>query len=463
MSVRDALGATDTGTVELSSSAIGVRARSLPSRAGLIGITGMVATTLLVAVAAPNTDSLLPETVRPIPGSLAGPFRNAGLSLGTGSLIVVLALMFASYVMVVRAADRVPAGIVLTAIAAVYAFVLLAPPLLSTDVFNYQFYGRMVALYGANPYTAGPHALALDPLYQYLPSKWSYIPTAYGPLFTGLSSLLAPLSIAANVFAYKAIAACSGLATVVLVWHSARLRGIDPVKPVALVGLNPLVVVYGVGGGHNDLLMLLGVVAGIYLVLRGRQRSGGAIMVLAAAVKITAVLPLAFAFASGGGRRSRARGRDVLIGAGVATAVIAGLSFAWLGTGPLHLPATLAKAQSEGDWSSIPGFISTRLGLGDIGHIAGIVLFVAFVGVFCWLLRRVWRGELDWLDAAGWTAAALLLTASSLLPWYVAWLMPLAALATDRRLTRVAIAGSGVVLAIQMIGYIPHGTSVLGL
>ena len=33
--------------------------------------------------------------------------------------------------------------------------------------------------------------------------------------------------------------------------------GIDPVKAVALVGLNPLIVVYGVGGGHNDLLMLL--------------------------------------------------------------------------------------------------------------------------------------------------------------------------------------------------------------
>jgi hypothetical protein len=57
----------------------------------------------------------------------------------------------------------------------------------------------------------------------------------------------------------------------------------------------------------------------------------------------------------------------------------------------------------------------------------------------------------------------MLVTAGSLLPWYVAWLMPLAALATDRRLLRVAIVASGVIEALQLIGYVPHGTSLLGV
>ena len=65
-----------------------------------------------------------------------------------------------------------------------------------------------------------------------------------------------PLSIAASALAYKAIAALSSLAIVAIVWNAARLRGVDQVKAVALVGLNPLLVVYGVGGGHNDMLML---------------------------------------------------------------------------------------------------------------------------------------------------------------------------------------------------------------
>ena len=95
-----------------------------------------------------------------------------------------------------------------------------------------------------------------------------------------------------------------------------------------------------------------------------------------------------------------------------------------------------------------------------LGHVTGLVLAVTFVGVFAWLVRRVWRGQIDWIDGAGWTALALLLTASAMLPWYVAWLLPLAALATDRRLWRMAIMMTGVVLGIQMLGYIPHGVGI---
>ena len=45
---------------------------------------------------------------------------------------------------------------------------------------------------------------------------------------------------------------------------------------------------------------------------------------------------------------------------------------------------------------------------------------------------------MDWIDGAGWATVAMLVAASSLLPWYVAWLLPLAALASDRRLVRTA-------------------------
>ena len=119
--------------------------------------------------------------------------------------------------------------------------------------------------------------------------------------------------------------------------------------------------------------------------------------------------------------------------------------------------ATLQRVQSEGDWHSIPGFIGTRLGLGTAGSVTGIVLGAAFVAVVVWLLRRVWQGRLDWIAAAGWSAVALLVTASSLLPWYVAWLMPLAALGGDRRLWRSAIILSGIVQFIQLFGYLSHG------
>jgi hypothetical protein len=139
------------------------------------------------------------------------------------------------------------------------------------------------------------------------------------------------------------------------------------------------------------------------------------------------------------------------------------VSFAVFGGGVLHLAVTVQKSQSEGDWHSIPGFVSSRLGLGTAGHITGDVLAVVFIAVTAWLVRKVWRGELDWIAGAGWATVAMLATASSLLPWYVAWLMPLAALGLDRRLLRVSIVMTGVVMFIQLLGYIPHGTTFLNL
>ena len=456
MSVHGPLGAADPGAVQFRARTIGTRRSALRDRAGAVGIAGLLVTTLLIALAAANTDQLLPESVRPVPRWLAGPFGSTGLNLGSGGLIVVLVAMFGSYVLAAYAAERLSARTVLMCIAAMHALVLLAPPLLSTDVFSYQFYGRMAEVYGANPYLAGPHALALDPLFPYIGAKWSYTPTVYGPLFSAISYAFAPLSIAASALSYKAIAALSSIGTVALVWNAARLRGIDPVKAAALVGLNPLIVIYGVGGGHNDLLMMLIVVASIYLMLANRVRSASALTVTAAAIKLTGGLMLPFAIASGGARRAMSRRRDVLIGAGLAAATIAALSFALFGLGPTHLLGTIQKVQSEGDWHSIPGFIGTRIGLPTLAHVISWLLAVAFAAVFIWLLRRVWRGQLDWIDAAGWAAAALLLTASSLLPWYVVWLIPLAALASDRRLWRVAIVMTGVIQAIQLLGYIPH-------
>jgi hypothetical protein len=459
------LGVTQSGRFDLRAPTLEARARVPVSRIGLVGLAGMLATGLLVSISAASTEKLLPQTLSAgIAGiGLAGSFGTTGINLGSAGLTITIGLMFVSYVVTVGAARRLPPVLVLGSIAALYAFILLAPPLASTDVFSYQFYGRIGRLYGFNPYLAGPKALAGDPLYQYIGSKWIGTPTVYGPLFTGLSYLLAPLTFAASVFAYKAIAAVSSLAIVALVWNGARLRGVDQARAVALVGLNPLIIVYGIGGGHNDLLMLAPMVAGIVLLLQGRGRSGASSIVVAAAVKVTGGLILPFALADARGRMAGTRRRDLLIGAGVTAALLAVFTFVLFGTGPLHLPATIENVQSKGNWQSIPGFIAARLGFGSVGQPAALVLTAGLAAAVCWLLWRVWRGELDWIAAAGWAAVALLVTAASLLPWYIAWLMPLAALGRDRRLWQVSLLLTVVIGCFQVLAYIPHASSLPGL
>src|SRR5579875_2673574 len=203
--------------------------------------------------------------------------------------------MFIAYAVATRCSDRLSLRAVLACIAALNAVVLLAPPLLSTDVFSYQAYARLLTEYGANPYLVGPHAIALDPVYPFIGAKWINTPTVYGPVFTAASALLSPLSIASSVLVFKGVATVSSLGIVALVWHIARLRGVDPVKAVAIVGLNPLLVTYGVGGGHNDLLMLVVMVAAVWLILERRDRAGAVSLVLAAAIKLTGALVGPFA------------------------------------------------------------------------------------------------------------------------------------------------------------------------
>jgi alpha-1,6-mannosyltransferase len=416
---------------------------------GWCGLAGLLLGASVIVVSAGRTNWLLPASMRflgsvgALPGWLAGVFGHSGIDLELGGLIAVLSLMFASYAMAVRAADQLSPRAVLTAVASLNALVLLAPLLMSTDVFSYVAYGRIGALYGANPYFHGPNAIALDPAYAFIATRWAATPTVYGPLFTALSYLLAPLSLAWNVLAYKAIAAMSSLVIVVVVWMASRLRGFNPVRAVVIVGLNPVILVYGVGGGHNDLLMLAILLIGVYVQLRGNRRASGGLIVAATGVKLTAGLLLPFVVAHNargqGGRGLRA----LLTGVCVAAAVGGVLSFVVFGSGPIHLLSTLQKVQQGGGLNSVPGFLLTIVGLGRLSAAVGSVLTVVFGVCVLWLLRRVWTGQLDWITAAGWATAALIVTAGLLVPWYVAWLVPFAALSDDRRLWAAAVVLTG--------------------
>jgi alpha-1,6-mannosyltransferase len=468
MSVRGPLGATpQSAGVELGHApTLDSRAAraATSSRIALLAVLGLLGCGLLIAICAADTPTLLPLSIRPVPASLAGAFGSTGLNLHSGGAIAALVMMTVCYVVVASLASELSVRTVLMAIAALHAVVLLAPPLLSTDIFSYQAYARMGSLFGISPYVSGPHALGVnDPVFPYIGAKWSYIPSVYGPIFTMFSYLLAPLSIAASAVAYKSIAAVASLGIVALVFNAARLRGVDPVKAAALVGLNPLLVIYGVGGGHNDLLMLLAMVGAAYAILANRERIGGGLSVLAIGIKLTAGLMLPFAIAAGGPLRGAGRRRNLLVGAGVALALTASLTLALFGPGVIKLVSTVERSQREGDWHSIPGAFATRLGMVTTGHVVGFVLAGAFVGVTAWLVRRVWHGQTDWINGAGWATAAMLVAASSLLPWYVAWLLPFAALATDRRLFRAALLLTCLVQGVEVLGYIPHGVSLPGL
>src|SRR5436190_1071092 len=66
---------------------------------------------------------------------------------------------------------------------------ILTPPSLSTDLYHYSLFGRMIITRGLNPYVTTGNALAGEPLW--VLSDSHTIPTHYGPVFTALSVVAA--------------------------------------------------------------------------------------------------------------------------------------------------------------------------------------------------------------------------------------------------------------------------------
>src|SRR5256886_10588694 len=247
--------------------------------AGAASLLTILAGSLLIVVMAADRPSLLSPTTHTnfFPGWMAGPLGGMwpGLPRDTTALRYMftgaIVAMYGSYMVALRYAPRLPARWAIGAVVAAHVVFLLAPPLALTDVFNYINYGRMEVVHHLNPYTTipilEPHS---DPSYSL--SNWHQLLSPYGPLFTLLTFAVVPLGVAASFWALKAILAAASLGMILLVWRCARLLGRDPVKAIVLVGLNPVVLVWGLGGAHNDALMMFLIVLGFYLLLRMRPQ-----------------------------------------------------------------------------------------------------------------------------------------------------------------------------------------------
>ena len=400
-----------------------------PLRAALATAGGaalLTASVVLVLDAAAAPSFLVPGGVRSFPHWLAGPFTGLGERTtwtGFGWLLVVL---FGAWLAILAGVRSVSRRALVVAIVVVHVLFLLAPPLLSADIFGYVGMARLPAVHHLDPYVFGTGAVPSDPIRTYL--RWRDARSAYGPLFTALSELLVPLGIAGAVWTFKWIAFLASLATVAMVWRLAERRGIDPRFAAALVGLNPIVLVFEVGGGHNDALVVALTVAGIALIEGRRAVGGGAAFVVGAALKVTPGLLLPFAFA---GRPDRRPG--VVAGALLAGLAAAAVALAAFGSHAFAFLSTVPGAHGGVATHSVPNELALRLtgaGLSPTARTAASVLAAAAIAVALW---RAWRGA-DWITCAGWATLALLLGTAWLLPWYATWLTPLAALSPSRRL-----------------------------
>jgi alpha-1,6-mannosyltransferase len=421
--------------------------RLAPALAWLAALVLVLATAEIVLDAAVGHSGLVPKSP-----AIAGWLGGIGERLGYRVFLIALLACtgaYATLLLLVRRAGEAAVSrrgaIVL--LGALHALVFVGPILLSTDVFSYIAYARMGVEHGLNPYTHGPAAIAHDPIYFYVGHVWRHVATAYGPLYTLLSYPLAPLGVKGAIWGMKVMALLASAGTLVLTWRCARARGIEPVGAILAVGANPLYVIYGLGGAHNDLLMLLLMMVAVSLTLLGtatpgRDAAAAAVIVAGALVKATVAALLPFMILA---RRSLAP----VVGAAAALLAGALIAYAAFGVHGVDVVAALNRDAALVSSDSFANEIAHLFGKPGVFPVDHDLLKAALVVIVLHLLWRTWRGY-DWIAASGWTLLAVSVTSTWLLAWYILWPLPLAVISRDRRLLVATLAVQALFIAHQL-------------
>ncbi len=332
---------------------------------------------------------------------------------------------------------------VIVGFSVVFGFTLIwLYPVTATDLFQYVLRARVGVVHGGNPMTVPPSIFPGDPLLPFA-GEWKDIVSPYGPAWELLAAGVARLGftgVVSGALAYKGVAFFAYLVCLWLVDRGTRdgARAGSDVRSLLLFAWNPLVLVQGVGNGHNDVVMLCWLLLAIIIWQRrdeGRVSRWPLVVAataLAVLTKVSAVL-MGLLLAADIVRCQVTWRRRILVSGGmIGIAAALGL-LAYL---PFWPP-----------WQSIAGVMdemanrytytiaaALRLWLReflppapawDIPRATGQILFA---GVLVWTLAQLWRRRLDLASAGFVVYFTYLVAGASYRIWYPLWLTPLAAL-----------------------------------
>ena len=322
---------------------------------------------------------------------------------------------------------------------------LVAAPQGSRDIYSYACQGAVYAA-GGDPYTYGVADLGCPWLSTVTP-MWRDTPAPYGPVFVLLAGLAVQLggTLWGSIALLRALAVAGVVLMALCLPPLARRGGIPAGRALWLATACPLVAVHLVAGAHNDALMVGLLVAGLLVVAVWPGRpwallGAGALLGLAAAIKITAVVVVPFAALGAIPGRYRPAA-FVRHGAWLALGVVAaiggatlasGLGFGWI--------AGLSRSGDSVQWTSPPTavglfleylgrLVGVRLSAVPLTRVLGLVVLAGVVAVLWWRARTR-----DPFLGAGMALAATVALSPVFHPWYATW--PLAVLAATARRTR---------------------------
>ena len=360
--------------------------------------------------------------------------RSLAPSLGeAGAYAALFLLLYGLYWLAYQLMTRRRSALSLPAIiltAALFCLPLLfAFPINATDAYRYFLRGRISSIHGESPFAVAVADLENEP-YSPLAGEWAGETSPYGPVWelaaAGATDLVRD-NLLGGLILFKALAALSHLSIAVLIWLS--LRGTEAVERsghTLLWAWNPALLFIFALDAHNDGLMLLWLLLGWWIMLRGRPQVGMIVMLLAPLTKPVGLLPLPFFFLPAwrrqNGRTPRVRFLLITV---VSALVLAGLAFLPFGD-PLALAERLlGESGTGGGFSPLALLILEARNAGAVWRFRPIVRGATFLfGLFALLLLWLtWRGRSP-LRAAADVFAGFIVQAFRFRIWYAAWPFP---------------------------------------
>lgn len=358
---------------------------------------------------------------------------------GTLGYVLLLATLFTLYWLAYRwvAARPHPPTLPAILLPALAFSALLIPtyPFNATDIYRYVLWGRMLAFHGLNPYLV-PLEDSPDRSAERFAGEWGSDTSPYGPAWQVPSAAVARVSgedLLLNLLLFKLLAvACFMLSAIVLWLLWSRSRGDARVRAsrTLLWAWNPALLLIFAADGHNDSLMILWWVLGLWIVQRDRPAVGLIVMGLAALTKASGLLPLPFVLAAVLRDLPDARHRLrllAIVAAGLLTVALA--AFLPFGS-PVDLVLRLLReATGGGGYSPLAMLILAGEALGVTVPLQPVLVAsgLGLMAVFLAVLWRTWRGGSS-LAAAVDILAAYLALALQFRIWYAAWPFPWALL-----------------------------------
>jgi len=342
--------------------------------------------------------------------------------------------------------------------AAAIAVAVLFPPSLSSDIYAYAGWGRMLVMHGWSPYahTLASLAETNDPAGLLAPVAAT---STHGPVWIALVSatvaLLSGAGLWWQILALKVLAALALVAAAVGAREVARSYDAERSNLTALaIGLNPLFLIEGPGSGHNDVLMIALMLAGIAFCQKERPRAGYLLVGLSIGIKFVtaAIVPWLILEQIRGHRRQAWLAPVVLaVGLSLAPTLIGYLAFS-AQTNPLTGITTVFARQIAADKPSAPISAAIERNPSTPSRRGALPRVGLLLAVYAALTLMVWRSGVPGRYLSCWALFSLTLVvigAPVPFAWYMIWPFSAAVLRWDKH-ARVVTA-TCVVLSVFLL------------